>query len=68
MRVGVLAAFQEATEVGGINGIKITLQVVDLATNVCLDFGATRLLLLGNSEEVGMSFTAVTTWLVYSSI
>ena len=35
----------------GINGIKISLQVVELAANGCFDFPAPRLFLFGDIEK-----------------
>ncbi|MCP9889145.1 hypothetical protein KBY96_14580 [Cyanobium sp. ATX 6A2] len=49
-----------------INGIKIPLQVIELAAYGCLYCGATGLLLLGNSKEVGTSLLSVIAWPVFT--
>ena len=43
----------------GIDGIEITLQVVDMTTYRSFDFAAARLFLLDNIEEIGRRSSSV---------
>jgi len=50
----------------GIDGIKIPLQVVELASYRGFYAATTRLFLFGNSEEIGTCLAAVISWSVFA--
>jgi len=52
----------------GINGIKIPLQIIELAAYRCFDFAATRLFLFGDIEKSSSCLTTIVSRLVLAMI
>ena len=52
----------------GVNGIKVALQIVELAAYRCFDFPATRLFLFGDIEKRSSCPTTIISRLVLAMI